>query len=105
MGSEEHPPGCSGEEEVFQLTERLLEKWVKHPGRKDTARGIAKYWFHLIEGESKAVQVQKVLDHLVQKEWVKRREFQSVYGLEENHLEEIIAFLKRRREERERQQE
>ena len=55
------------------LMRRILQYLADHPDAKDTADGILKWWLpsHLIVWEKK--EVQEVLDHLVLRGWLRKR--------------------------------
>lgn len=76
----------------------ILRYLVDNPEAKDTLDGIVTFWFP--EGEVKwgREEIQEAVDALVSKGWMTKRETtpsKKIYGLNNDRIEEIRAFLSR----------
>jgi hypothetical protein len=88
------------EKEPFRTRQKLIEEILhyltEHPDAKDTLEGILKWWTPKSQAEADGKVVQEVLDFLVSKGWLIKREIfpsPKIYGLNKNQLKEIKVFL------------
>ena len=93
-------PSAGGHQKLIQ---EILRYLVDHPDAKDTVEGILKWW--LPEGQvgRGEEEVQEVLDFLVSKGWLTKREIapsEKIYGVDKDHLDEIENFLRGFRKEK-----
>ncbi len=89
------------EKESFRARQKLIEEILhyltEHPDAKDTLEGILKWWTPKSQAEIDGKAIQEVLDFLVSKGWLTKREIfpsPKIYGLNKNRLKEIKAFLR-----------
>jgi hypothetical protein len=76
--------------------EEILRYLIQHPDAKDTPEGILKWWISKSQAELDGKVVQEILDFLVSKEWLIKREITpspKIYGLNKDRLKEIKVFL------------
>lgn len=78
------------------LIRGILQYLVAHPDAKDTREGIQSWWLpgHTVEWEQ--TEVQEVLNHLVAKRWLRKRNLpplRDLYCLNNERLGEIKAYL------------
>lgn len=78
------------------LIRQILAYVVAHPEAKDTLEGIRKWWGPSGRVELSGEEIQNVLNSLVALGWVTEREVTPaprIYGLNQERLAEIKAFL------------
>lgn len=81
------------------LIRHLLRYLLEHPDAKDTTQGILLWWLPQGGVKPGEEEVQKVVDGLVARGWLTRRQTtpsQTLYGVNREKLEEIKAFLRER---------
>ena len=74
----------------------VLHYLIERPDAKDTIRGILRWWLPRSVKIWDEAEVQSALDTLVAKGWVTQRKMspsQSLYGLNQDGLEDILAYL------------
>jgi hypothetical protein len=73
---------------------------VKHPDAKDTVEGIRKWWRDPGEPEWSAADLEGVIHHLVQKNWLVVRDTaqDALFGANPAMLQEMLEFLSGTRE-------
>ena len=75
----------------------ILHYLIEHPDAKDTVQGIVRWWLPggIVKWEEAAVQ--DALDVLVARAWLTQRRMatsQTLYGLNQEKIGEIEAFLR-----------
>ena len=77
------------------LEQQILEYLIKQPEAKDTLEGITGWWLPGTQLRTRREEVEKVLQDLVQRGWLTVTESASlaVYGLAQNRLADIKAYL------------
>lgn len=79
------------------VTQQILSYLVEHPDAKDTVDGVIKWWLPEDSVDRGKKTVQEVLDSLVLRGWLTRRDATSsktIYGMKKDQLEEIENFLR-----------
>ncbi len=74
----------------------VLQYLIAHPDAKDTVQGILLWWLPVDAIERGEEEVQEALDTLVAQGWLTQRQTttaQTLYGLNQEKLEEIQQFL------------
>lgn len=79
-----------------EFTRDILRYLVAHPGAKDTASGIEKWWLARNVTSEERQRLEESLQQLVARGWLIGRAPQSetIYSLNEDQLPEIEQFLK-----------
>ena len=78
------------------LVQEILRYLIAHPHAKDTIDGIMAWWCPKTGVERGKGEVQEILDLLVAKGWLTKREtrpVQTIYGMNSDRIEEIERFL------------
>lgn len=68
---------------------------VRHPGAKDTAEGIRKWWHDPNQPEGQPAELDDVIERLVTRNWLLKREAaqETFFGANPASLEEMAHFL------------
>jgi hypothetical protein len=79
-----------------QVQRGILNYLAQHPHAKDTLQGIIEWWLVDSRPTPGVADVREALDELVQRGWIlvtKRSPSNTLYGLDEAHLDSIREFL------------
>jgi hypothetical protein len=79
-----------------QAIREVLQYLIKNPDAKDTLEGIHKWWLRKGHSERGKDEVQKAVDLLTSKGWLRKRgtsPSKDIYGINRDRLREIEIFL------------
>jgi hypothetical protein len=80
----------------LSVTTEVLRYLTAHPDAKDTSDGILNWWLKAGRVQGTKAEVEKILNELVVKGWIletKAGPSPTLYGVNEDRLDEIKAFL------------
>jgi hypothetical protein len=79
-----------------EVIQAVLHYLIKNPDAKDTTEGVRKWWLPEGYREQRLEELEETLDFLASKNWLTTRmaSQQKIYGLNKNHLPEIVDFLR-----------
>jgi hypothetical protein len=80
------------------VIQQILRYLIEHPDAKDTVQGILRWWLPKDPVERSEEEVQEVLEVLVARGWMTKRQTitsQELYGMNKEKLNTIQAFLRK----------
>jgi len=79
------------------VIQAVLHYLIKNPDAKDTTEGVRRLWLPEGYREQRQEELEETLQLLVSESWLTIRmtpQQEKVYGLNKNHLQEIVDFLR-----------